>query len=231
MSRIRTAILGDNRLFREGLKRILASEPSLIVVGEGDRAALDEFLRDPALDVLLTDTWIDGALAPSAERRRIGARPCLILLAAEADDDWAVRALKAGARGILVKSAGAEDLIKAVRLVYEGQIWARRQVLARIVEELATLSETSRTERAFPDQRLTRREQEVVHSTTGGLSNAEIADRLGISEATVKAHLTKVFQKLGLRDRLQLAALHQRFVTPNLVTSIASRRVPRERPA
>jgi DNA-binding NarL/FixJ family response regulator len=230
VSLIRTAILGDNRLFRQGLKRLLASDPSLVVVGEGDRVALDEFLRDPTLDILLTDTWIDGNPAPSAEHRRIGSRPCLILLAAEADDDWAVRALKAGARGILVKSAGAEELIKAIRVVYEGQIWARRRVLARIVEEMATLGETSRPACAFPDQRLTRREQEVVHSTTGGLSNAEIADRLGISEATVKAHLTKVFQKLGLRDRLQLATLHQRFVTPNLATAIASR-VPRERPA
>jgi DNA-binding NarL/FixJ family response regulator len=138
----------------------------------------------------------------------------VILLAADGDEEWTVRALGCGARGILPKSAGPEDLLKAIRLVHEGQVWVARAALARVVERLATLDGPGNGNGTVLAEQLTPREQETAHYVTGGLSNQEIADRLAISEATVKAHLTRIFDKLAVRDRVQLAALFHHTLIP-----------------
>ncbi len=213
-SLIRIVILDDSRLFREGLRHLLTADPSLVVVGDGDGAAVRDLLRTASPDILLADIRVEGALALCAELRHAGARPWVILLGADADDDSAVKVLEAGARGILAKSAGAEHLMKAIRFVHEGQIWAGKRVVARLVEELATRSELSQAEEALLAHRLSPREQELVQQAAGGLSTEEIADRLAISQATVKAHLTSIFQKLGVRDRVQLIARYRRSLQP-----------------
>jgi DNA-binding NarL/FixJ family response regulator len=211
---IRVAILSDSRLLCEGLRRILAADSSLVVVGEAGFAAAREVLGTTAAHILLADVRSDGALARYREMRRNGARPWVILFRAAADEAGAVRALEAGARGILLESASAGDLIKAIRVVHEGQIWASKTVIARIVEELATRAGAVPTAERLVAQRLSRREHEIVRQTAGGLSNQEVAAQLGISEATVKAHLTHVFAKLGVRDRAQLTALYHRSLSP-----------------
>lgn len=190
-------------------------QPSVTVVAETNVAGLREAVRTTSPHILVADVRGDGALTLCRELRKDGVRPWAILVAAEADDEWAVRALEAGARGILANSATAEDLVKAIRVVHEGQIWASKEVIGQIVEELAILSGAFHAAEALLGERLSRREQEIVRHAAGGLSNREIADRLNISEATVKAHMTHVFQKLGVRDRTQLVARYHRTLAPS----------------
>jgi DNA-binding NarL/FixJ family response regulator len=205
-SLIRVAILADSRLFCEGLRRICATDASLTVVGEADLATVREVIRRSSPNVLVADGRIDGVLPLCRDLRRDKARPWVILLAAEADEDWAVRALEAGVRGILSKTATVEDFVKATHVVHEGQVWASKTVMARIVAALATLSRGREATEALLAQRLSPREQVIVRHATSGLSNQEIAERLNLSEATVKAELTIIFRKLGVRGRGQLTA-------------------------
>jgi DNA-binding NarL/FixJ family response regulator len=203
---IRVAILADSRLFCEGLRRICATDASLIVVGEASLATAREIIRTSTPDILLADGRIDGILTLCRELRRDKARPWAILLAVESDDDWAMRVLEAGARGILTKTATAEDFVKAIHVVHEGQIWASKTVMALIVEALATLARETEATQTLLVQRLSSREQAIAQHAGSGLSNQEIANRLNLSEATVKAHLTSIFRKFGVRDRAQLIA-------------------------
>ena len=106
------------------------------------------------------------------------------------------------------------SLEKAIRYVHEGHIWAPHLVLDRVVEDAATGREERPEHRPLAVDRLSGREQEVLRHAGQGLSNKEIAGRLGITPATVKAHLTRVFQKLGLRDRLQLAVRYGARLSP-----------------
>jgi len=117
--------------------------------------------------------------------------------------------LQAGARGILPKSTTGAEVVRAIHAVHEEQIWASERVVARVVSKLAVLAGVTQAAQAILKERLSRRQREIVHHATNGLSNQEIADRLNISEATVKAHLTHIFLKLGVRDRAQLAARYR----------------------
>ncbi len=204
---IRVAVLSDSGLFRSGLRRILEAYSSVALVGEGSSPPVRGLVRACAPHILLVDAQIRGAFAICGELRKNGARPRVILAGAEGDDDGALQALKCGARGILGKSATVETLLKAIRVVHEGEVWASKRVLALIVEDLAARGVGPQIE-SLISSRLSRREQEIVHLAASGLSNREVANRLTITEATVKAHLTHVFQKLLLRGRGQLAALY-----------------------
>ncbi len=212
---IRVALVSDSRLLCEGLRRILAADSSLVIVGEAGFAAAREVVDTTSPHILLADVRSDGGLALYRGMRRDGARPWMILVRAAADEDWAVRALEAGARGILLETASAEDLIKAIRVVHEGQIWASKTVMARIVEAFASRAGAIHTTERLLAQRLSRREHEIVRHTARGLNNQEVAAQLGISEATVKAHLTHIFGKLRVRDRAQLTALYHRSLSPS----------------
>jgi DNA-binding NarL/FixJ family response regulator len=205
MNKVRVAALSDDRLFCEGLLRIIGAESSLAAVGHDEEPALRPALRAARPDVLLVDSRMDGALGLCAALKREGG-PAVVLVAADDGDDWGMGALVAGARGILAKSARPEDLVKAVRVVHEGQIWARRHLMA---EWMARVPEaTTRPAGESIVGRLSKRESEVFRHAATGLSNKELADRLAISQATVKAHLTRIFQKLGLRGRTGLAAAY-----------------------
>lgn len=204
---IRIAVVSDSGLFRSGLRRILETYRSVALVGEGSAPPARDLVRACAPHVLLVDAQTQGALAVCGEFRKNGARPRVILAGAEGDDGWALLALKSGARGILGKSATVDALLKAVRVVHEGEVWASKRVLTLTVEELATHGLGPRAEPAITS-RLSLREQEIVRLIAGGLSNREVANRLAITEATVKAHLTHIFRKLRLRGRGQLTALY-----------------------
>ena len=211
MNTVRVAVLSDDRLFCEGLLRIIGAEGSLAAVGHDAEAALGPALRAARPDVLLVDSRMEGALGLCAALKREGG-PAIVLVAADEGDDWGMGALVAGARGILAKSARPEDLVKAVRVVHEGQIWARRHLMA---EWMARLPEaTTRLAGESIVERLSERESEIFRHAAAGLSNKELADRLAISQATVKAHLTRIFQKLGLRGRTGLAAAYHGVTTP-----------------
>jgi DNA-binding NarL/FixJ family response regulator len=213
-SAIRVALVSDSALFRSGLRSILATYPAFSLVGEASALPVRDLLRAGSPHILLVDAQIVGALTICAGLRQNGTRPWVILAGADGDHGWAVHALKCGARGILTKSATVENLIKAVRLVHQGEVWASHQVLTLAVEELAARSASAVSSDPAIKSRLSRREQDIAQLIASGLSNQELATRLSITEATVKAHLTHIFQKLTLRGRGQLAALYHQTVAP-----------------
>ena len=120
---IRVALVSDSALFRSGLRSILNAYPAVSLVGEASALPVRELVRAGAPHILLVDAHVVGALTACAGLRQNGGRPRVILAGADADDAWAVQALKCGARGILGKSATVETLIKAVRVVHQGQVW------------------------------------------------------------------------------------------------------------
>jgi DNA-binding NarL/FixJ family response regulator len=203
---IRVALLSDSVLFRSALRRLLGADGSFLVVGEVTAPPVREQLRSGVPHILLVDAQIEGALEVCRARRLNGVRPWVILAGADPGERWGVEALKTGVRGILSKSATAEHLLKAIRVVHQGEVWASHRMIALTVAELAAQSVHPRPGRRALPERISPREQEIVHLITGGLSNLEAGIRLGITEATVKAHLSRIFQKLALRSRAQLAA-------------------------
>jgi DNA-binding NarL/FixJ family response regulator len=209
-SAIRVALVSDSALFRSGLRSILETCPAVTLVGEASALPARELMRAGAPHILVVDAQVVGALTACAGLRQAGARPWVILAGADPDDAWAVQALKCGARGILTKSATVEALVKAIRLVHQGQVWTSRRVLTLAVEELIARSAGAVPVESALQSRLSRREQDIAQLIASGLSNQEVARRLAISQATVKAHLTHIFQKLMLRGRGQLAALYHR---------------------
>jgi DNA-binding NarL/FixJ family response regulator len=212
---VRVALLSDSALFRSGLHRLLLGNSSFVVVAELTARPAREQLRSSVPQILIVDAQTEGALEIYRDLRPGGGRPWVILAGADRDARWAVEALKMGARGILPKSATVENLIKAIRVVHQGEVWATNRVIALTIEELAARSVEPRAGKLALQERLSPREREIVHLIVGGLSNLEAAIRLGITEATVKAHLTRIFQKLALRGRAQLAAhYHSSVVAP-----------------
>jgi DNA-binding NarL/FixJ family response regulator len=211
MNAVRVAVLSDNRLFCEGLLRIVVAETSFAAVGHDEEAALRPALRAARPDVLLVDSRMEGALGLCAALKREGG-PAVVLVAADDGDEWGMAALVAGARGILAKSARPEDLVKAVRVVHEGQIWARRHLMAEWAVRVPEA--TTRPAGESIVGRLSERESQIFRHAAAGLSNKELAERLSISQATVKAHLTRIFQKLGLRGRTELAAAYHGLTSP-----------------
>ena len=211
MNTVRVAVLSDDRLFGEGLLRIIGAEGSLAAVGHDEKAALGPALRAARPDVLLVDSRMEGALDLCATLKR-DRGPAIVLVAADDGDEWGMGALVAGARGILAKSARPADLVKAVRVVHEGQIWARRHLMAEWMARVPEAATRPAGESMVGG--LSERESEIFRNAAAGLSNKELADRLAISEATVKAHLTRIFQKLGLRGRTELAAAYHGIIPP-----------------
>jgi DNA-binding NarL/FixJ family response regulator len=221
---IRVALLSDSVLFRSGLRRLLNSDPSFLVVGEITTPPMREILRSSVPQILLVDAQIAGALEICRELRLNGVRPWVILAGADQGERWGVETLKAGVRGILPKTATIEHLLKAIRVVHQGEVWASHRVIALTVAELAARSVSPEVGTLAFRERLSPREQEIVHLIVGGLSNLEAANRLEITEATVKAHLTHIFRKLALSSRAQLAArCHADFPAPCRGTGGASR--------
>jgi DNA-binding NarL/FixJ family response regulator len=218
---IRVALVSDSALFRSGLRSILGVYPAFSLVGEASALPVRDLVRAGAPHILLVDAQIVGALTICAGLRQSGTRPWVILAGADGDHGWAVHALKCGARGILTKSATVDNLIKAVRLVHQGEVWASHRVLTLAVEELARSANSVPSDPTIKS-RLSRREQDISQLIASGLSNQEVANRLDITEATVKAHLTHIFQKLMLRGRGQLAALYHRSLA-SLATGDGSR--------
>lgn len=211
-SPIHVAVLTDNRLFEEGLCQLIASDPALTLVKCEDGSVPLAFLGRDSTDIVLADARMERSFPICTELQRAGTRPWVILLGAENDDEWVLKALKAGARGILSEEVGGELVRSAIRIVHAGQIWASRRILAVIVAEFANLIRTPSAAEPSPFERLTVREQDIARRVVEGLSNEEIAERLSISEATVKAHLTSIFQKLRVRSRGQLSALYHHTV-------------------
>lgn len=211
---IRVLIADDHAIFREGLRKLLEAEADISVVGEARTGSecltLVEKLKP---DVVLLDLKMpeqDGLAVLTALGVQKTPAKALVLTASEDERDF-VEAVKRGARGIVLKQAASELLLDGIRKVHRGELWIDQRVTAGVMKAMAEAPGTStRRERPL----LSDREREVVHLVAQGFRNKEIADKLFISEQTVKNHLHNIFDKLGVSDRLELAlyALHHRLI-------------------
>ena len=202
----RVMLVDDQELVRSGLRRILRRRDGFEIVVEcADGEEVPGALTEHVVDVIVMDLrmkGVDGIEATQGVRRDPTAPPVLVLTTFD-DDEMLSGALRAGAAGFILKDSSAEDLIRAVRTVAEGDSWLDPAVTARVLSRYRqTAGGVPSGENASDHTTaLTTREQEVLHAIGCGLSNTEIADALFISELTVKSHVGKVFVKLGLRDR------------------------------
>jgi two-component system, NarL family, nitrate/nitrite response regulator NarL len=212
---IRILIADEQRMLRDGLRKLLEAEPDFRVAGEASNSyeAL-EVARRLEPDMLLMDWVMPGV--PYDELLRSLTASALptraLLLTASIEPREIVTALQFGARGVVMKHSASDLLMKAIRKVMEGQYWIGRDSVATLVEMVRGHA-TDRVERRFG---LTPRELEVVSSVTAGFTNKEVAGRFAISEETVKHHLTKIYSKLAVANRLELAlfAISQGLVKP-----------------
>jgi DNA-binding NarL/FixJ family response regulator len=194
MKPIRLVIADDHLLFRQGLRLLLKSEPDVEIVAETDRAdELPALLSRTPCDQLLLDLQMErNALADiDTLCKRV---PVIVLTASEVPSD-AVAAIRKGARAVVFKRFAVENLMDAIRMVASGNVWLPVTLQTQMAERLRSPSGMA----------LSPREEEIVRYVGQGLRNAEIAKILTISEETVKTHLTKIFRKVGVRDRLELA--------------------------
>jgi DNA-binding NarL/FixJ family response regulator len=204
---VRVVIADDQQLVRTGLRMILAAEDGIAVVGEaGDGAEAVEVCRRERPDVVLMDVRMPGLDGIDATRALAAEPdgPRVLVLTTFDLDDVVYDALRAGASGFLLKDAPEERLVTAIRVVAEGGSLFAPSVTRRLVEEFARRG--SRQPAPALDV-LTDRETEVLRQVARGLSNAEIASELFVSENTVKTHVARVLMKLGLRDRVQAVVL------------------------
>jgi DNA-binding NarL/FixJ family response regulator len=205
---IRVLVADDQRVVREGLEMLLRLLPGIEVVGsasDGEEAvALAGRLRP---DVVLMDLGMPHCDGVEATRRLREHRPGthVLVLTTYADDRSVVAALRAGARGFLTKDAGADQIAQALHAVIRGEAAIDPAVQHHLVAAVAATGAEEAAAEPLPDG-LTPREAEVVSLIAAGLSNAEIADRLVITEATVKSHVNHLFGKTGVRDRAQAVA-------------------------
>ena len=201
----RVMLVDDQELVRSGLRRILRRRDGFDIAVEcADGREVPSALAEHDVDVVVMDLRMKGVGGIEATRllREAEDAPPVLVLTTFDDDEMLSGALRAGAAGFILKDSSAEDLIRAVRSVADGDSWLDPAVTARV---LSRYRESPGVNDGAPgsadDTPLTTREQEVLHAIGCGLSNAEIAEALYISELTVKSHIGRVFVKLGLRDR------------------------------
>ncbi|WP_226531938.1 response regulator [Microbacterium paraoxydans] len=200
---IRVVLVDDQALFRAGIRMLVASQPDLEVVGEaGDGQEALEVVRSTRPDVVLMDIRMpvmDG-LTATAEILARPEPPRIVMLTTFDLDEAAARAIRQGASGFLLKDADPEFLLAAIRTVHSGS----SVIAAAATRDL--FAHFAQAPRPVPAQydTLTDREKEIFALAARGLSNAEIAGREFLSEATVKTHISRILTKLALRDRVQL---------------------------
>ena len=207
---IRVLLVDDEELVRSGLRLILSTEPDLDVVAEaadGEQALALAELHRP--DVVMLDIRMPGLDGIEVARRLAasGSPARVVVLTTFDNDDYVYGALRAGASGFLLKDAPATQLVTAIRAAAAGDAVLAPSVTRRVVDELG------RRQAPVAIQRLdvlTDRERDVLTLMAEGCSNAEIGDRLFITEGTVKTHVARILVKLGVRDRLQAVVLAYR---------------------
>ncbi len=209
---ITIALADDHTIFRDGLRRLFALEEDFEIVAEAeDGSEVADIIRDQKPDVLLLDLKMPGLDGLQTLQRLQAAKihTKVIVLTASEDEGEYVQAMKFGTSGIVLKQTATDLLIKSIRKVAEGEIWLDARTTAAVMRQFASPNEPASRDRDKP--RLSNRETEIVAFVAQGFKNKEIAERMFISEQTVKNHLHNIFDKLGVSDRLELAlyAIHR----------------------
>ena len=208
----RILLVDDQPLLRTGFRMILSAEPDFAVVGEaGDGASAVEIARRLKPDVVLMDIRMPGMDGIQATRALAGpgvVEPLKVLILTTFGlDEYVVESLRAGASGFLLKDAPAEDLVEAIRIVAAGDALLAPSVTRRLLDRIASKLPPAHEDVIPALSELTEREMEVLKLVARGLSNAEIAEKLVVSETTVKTHVSRILGKLDLRDRVQVVIL------------------------
>ena len=212
--KIRILIADDHAIFRDALRKLLDSEEEITIAGEARNGAeCIKKLGELKPDILLLDLRMPDknglAVLEELDFNTLPTR--VIVLTAAEDDRDVVRAMRLGARGVVLKESAIDLLVKSIHRVHAGEIWLDGHMTAEVINAFSASSKSSaRNEKPL----LSDREMEVVQLVAQGFQNKEIGKKLLISEPTVKHHLRNIFDKLGVSDRLELAlyAIHHRLI-------------------
>lgn len=211
---IRILVADDHAIFRDGLRKLLEASDEAQIVGEASNGVeCTKMLPKLKPDILLLDLRMpekDG-LAVLEEVNFDTLPTRVIVLTAAEDDRDVVRAMRLGARGVVLKQSASDLLLKSIHKVYDGEIWLDNRMTAEVIDAFKKSAEAGiRREKPL----LSDREKEIVQLVAQGFRNREIGEKLFISEQTVKNHLHNIFDKLGVSDRLELAlyAIHHRLI-------------------
>src|ERR1700729_492827 len=211
---VRILVADDHAIFRDGLRRLLEGSDDVSIVGEASNGnECIKMLAKLKPDILLLDLRMpekDG-LGVLEEINFDSMATRVIVLTAAEDDRDVVRAMRLGARGVVLKQSASDLLLKSIRKVADGEIWLDNRMTAEVIDAFKKSAESGqrRGKPLFRD-----REKENVQLVAQGFRNREIGEKLFISEQTVKNHLHNIFDKLGVSDRLELAlyAIHHRLI-------------------
>lgn len=208
---LRLVIADDQAVIRAGLRMIIDNEPDMSVVGEaGTGSEAIEVSGRTSPDVVLMDIRMPDVNGIEATRRLTGAEgdgPAVLVLTTFDDDENVFGSLKAGAAGFLLKDAEPETLLGAIRAVAAGEALVDPSVTRRLIDRWVDLEDASPVLRDAETLGLTDRETEVLVLLARGLSNRDIADRLFLSQATIKTHVSSLLGKLGVQSRVQAVIL------------------------
>ena len=207
--RVRIGLADDHQMFRDAVRRLLDAEPDLVVVGEagdGEEAVALTLQYEP--DILLLDVAMPHANGMEVLQQIAAASKVtrIIMVTGAVEEDELRQALRLGARGFVLKESGAVQLLESIRVVHGGEYFVGRECMADLVS--AVRSRGVAIEGRAPrkaDFGLTTRERQIVSAVVNAYQNKEIAEKFAISEKTVKHHLTNIFNKVGVSNRLELA--------------------------
>lgn len=218
-ARIRILIADDHPIFRDGLRKLLEAEGGFEVVGEAsDGEETVRLSRQLMPDLVLLDLAMPRSTGQEALQGLVSLPSVrTIVLAAAIDREQVVDALQLGARGVVLKESATQILIKSIHSVMAGQYWVGRDSVANIVHALRDLAPSPTGDARRKNFGLTARELEIVAAIVAGYTNKDIAEKFSLSEQTVKHHLTSIFDKIGVSNRLELAlfATHHHLVKPD----------------
>ena len=217
---IRIVISDDHALFREGLRKLLEAEPGIRIVGEAvDGEETIKVVGQLKPHVLLLDLSLPklSGLEVLAELSKLGIQTRTIMLTAAIEREQVIEALQLGVRGIVLKHSALQLLLKSIRCVNEGQYWVGQEGVSDLIHALRRMKPSQSASGAKQNFGLSSREMEVIALIVAGYTNKDLARELGISENTAKHHLTNIFDKLGVSNRLELVlyAVDHGLVTGN----------------
>ncbi len=211
---LRILVADDHAIFRDGLRKLLSDADDVSIIGEASNGVeCIKMLAKLKPDILLLDLRMpekDGLAVLEEVNFETTTTRVIVLTAAEDDRD-VVRAMRLGARGVVLKQSASDLLLKSIRKVADGEIWLDNRMTAEVIDAFKKSAEAGqRREKPL----LSEREKEIVQLVAQGFRNREIGEKLFISEQTVKNHLHNIFDKLGVSDRLELAlyAIHHRLI-------------------